>query len=64
MIWTHNICGFCWIEFHHGNGVPMPVCLKNPVEETCCFCGQKNIDGIFIRHDPRTLPNCKCKERA
>jgi len=27
--------------------------------ETCCFCGQVNQDGIYMRHDPKD-PKLKC----
>lgn len=27
--------------------------------EACCFCGQMNQDGIYMRHDP-TDPKLKC----
>ena len=60
MIWTHCICMKCFTEKYPEKGPPFRM-LKAP-EETCCFCGAKTSDGIYIRHDPRGLKFCKCKE--
>jgi len=50
----------CFTEKYPEKGPPFRM-LKAP-EETCCFCGAKTSDGIYIRHDPRGLKFCKCKE--
>jgi hypothetical protein len=60
MRWTHNICGECWAKI---NPDTKPVRLKERHEETCCFCGKKNKDGIFLMEkDPSKVKFCRCKE--
>lgn len=54
MRWTHNICLACWIARKTNQ---IPAILKNPEMERCCFCGQENQNGIYVRHDPKEL-NC------
>ena len=54
MEWTHNICLECWV-YRKSNQIP--AILRNAEIEKCCFCGQENKDGIYIRHDPKEL-NC------
>jgi len=53
--WTHNICTTCWDELHPDEE---PARMKKSATQTCCFCGNRTHDGIFIRHDP---VNLKCK---
>lgn len=50
--WTHNICRPCWYKL---NPARFPVAIKDPDVAVCCFCGAKNEDGIYIRHDPKNL---------
>jgi hypothetical protein len=57
---THNICKDCWEERNPGT---KPVRLKERHGETCCFCGRKNKDGIFVMEKDRSkVTFCKCKE--
>lgn len=52
MIWNHNICKKCWDEMNPGREA---CAMIEAEEETCCFCGEVNTDGICIRHDPTKL---------
>lgn len=59
MTWTHSICERCWIEREYNsetNTVRRPVTLVQTEEvESCCFCGEMTIVGIFVREDPQKL---------
>jgi hypothetical protein len=58
-LWRHNICESCWeklVDEHHSR-------LKQPFRfsrvlkgDICCFCGKRNRDRIYVRHDGRELP--------
>lgn len=48
--WTHNICAHCW---RRREPERLPSSIIEAPEELCCFCGQANQDGIYIRHDPK-----------
>src|SRR5262252_6463485 len=52
--WTQPICEACWEERHHGLPAGR---LKHPSAETCVWCGQRTMDGIYIRVDPSTAPH-------
>jgi hypothetical protein len=54
--WTHNICSKCWQGKHPHR---TPTAMVNASHEICCFCGQANQDGIFMRHDPKD-PKLTC----
>ena len=58
MEWTHTICEECWEK---KNPERKPVQFKKASKETCCFCGEAHKSGIYVRHDPRELMFCKCK---
>lgn len=57
MTWLNlPCCERCWIERHttyHAKTQEMqvrqPVRMKEPELETCGFCGQPTISGIFVR---------------
>ncbi len=54
--WTHNICKPCWrlwsISVH---GIEKdPVSMVNAKAELCCFCGAINLNGIFVRENPKS----------
>jgi hypothetical protein len=53
--WIHSICEDCYEEQEPGR---KPVRVREPEEETCCFCGKPTTDGIFYRFDPSKL---KCE---
>jgi hypothetical protein len=56
--WTHAICEKCWDK---NNSERKPIKIKDGGEETCCFCGGLNTDGIFIRADgDKLLCEGKC----
>lgn len=50
--WQHNICADCWEKQNPGQ---MAVGFVQPQEETCCFCGAANRDGIYLRREPYGL---------
>lgn len=52
--WIHNICQECWLKRHPDR---LPVFLKDGYQDTCCYCGNLNFDGIYVREDPKTVPH-------
>lgn len=48
---THNICNSCWVKRHPNR---RPLQIDGP-PDLCCFCGEANADGIYVRHDPDEL---------
>jgi hypothetical protein len=58
--WTHRMCGDCWLAKNYSKTpegeveVRLPLMTKEPPGE-CCFCGNKTVLGIFVRHDPLKL---------
>jgi hypothetical protein len=50
--WTHNQCAVCWTCI---NPARPPVTVAEAETETCCYCGESNTDGIFVRADPETF---------
>ena len=54
MTWTHIICYLCWIQ-RNPDREPVRIVEAIRRSEPCCFCGNLNDDGIYVRHDPRQL---------
>jgi hypothetical protein len=56
--WTHNICACCWNKKNPDK--PTNLCMHTVKEDeaVCCFCGQTNYDGIYVREHP---DDCLCK---
>lgn len=51
--WTHRMCEKCWETCYPGRE---PHRLMYPDEVRCCFCGERDASGIFVREDrARTL---------
>lgn len=50
--WTHAICWPCYSAREPDS---IPVRLKSPVTEICCFCGDETDDGIYYRYDGKLL---------
>lgn len=50
------MCSTCWQGEHPHE---RPVKMVNADHVACCFCGQANQDGIYMRHDPAD-PKLKC----
>jgi hypothetical protein len=50
--WTHNICKQCYTRFYPNRE---PTTLTLAERKLCCFCAQPNLDGIYVREDPRKL---------
>lgn len=48
--WNHTICDDCWQKKHPGKAAGRVLVFKC---ETCCFCGNPTVSGIWIRHDPK-----------
>ena len=57
--WTHAICERCWADRQDGRE---PVRLEDPDTETCCFCGEATMSGIYLRADPLYTP-CRGKHK-
>jgi hypothetical protein len=58
---THNICWDCWQE-QEGSWRPERnlAAAQYEVEDTCCWCLRRNIDGIYRRCEPDRVP---CSEK-
>lgn len=54
-VWTHPICLRCW-EAREPTRPPVRIIAEDRVREKCCFCGEPNKDGIYVRYDPWDLP--------
>jgi len=52
MGWTHQICEACWQKREPGR-VPTKVIEAEPGH--CCFCGERTMDGIWVREDPKKI---------
>ncbi len=54
--WNQACCQSC---FEFRNPGRTPNLLKDPYREseTCVYCGLVNIDGIYIRIDPKKAPH-------
>jgi len=55
MNWTHNMCQKCWDKKYPDREA---LTMKNAELTLCCFCGESNRDGIYVRHNPTEL---KCQ---
>ena len=50
---TQPICYDCWQVRNPGRD---PVTVNHGGDkDTCCDCGRKSVDGIYIRVDPKTV---------
>jgi hypothetical protein len=54
--WTHAICGHCWGRLNPNQVIPIAV--RKPEIEVCCFCGALTAGGIYVRQNPR---GSRCK---
>ncbi len=52
MTWTQPMCAQCFTERHPYE----PVRLTDPEPETCCVCGVRTTEGIYVCVDPTTVP--------
>lgn len=51
--WTHVLCQKCWYE----RNTTSPVKVQGITEpERCCDCGADTTAGIYVRHDPASMP--------
>lgn len=50
--WTHSICDACWAARHPDREA---VRVRTLPLEQCCYRGQTNMSGIYVRGDPETL---------
>lgn len=53
--WTHPICIRCWAKAHPGR---TPVRVSEWHWERCCYCAKKTRSGIFVRQNPKDVPQC------
>lgn len=67
--WNQPKCERCWID-HEGKWEPLashpeaerllevrsPVRVSEVELETCSWCGEPTIFGVFVRADPRSVP--------
>lgn len=53
--WTHACCNLCWLA---REGERIPTRMRNPDEETCCFCGDLTESGIYVRENPAAVRHC------
>lgn len=51
--WMHAMCRKCWTR---ENGDLVAVTFPEATRARCCFCGEFNRDGIFVRRDPDACP--------
>ena len=47
--WLHAICDRCWQDT---GPLHIPVRLKDPDPERCCFCTKQTRSGIYLRKNP------------
>lgn len=50
--WRHNICLLCWDQQNPTKQPYRVLDQSNAPDETCCYCGRTNRDGIYIRQNP------------
>ena len=65
--WQAPCCERCWITdvgARPGGEIEVPVRLTEPDIETCAFCGNLTIFGVYVRRDPTTLPYPGIKDPA
>lgn len=60
--WAQPCCEKCWIEdnmtINEDGEISLryPMMLRDPEPETCCYCGDYTIIGVYIRADPDKVP--------
>lgn len=52
--WTQPSCLGCFAEHNPGRD---PARLPKPEPETCCYCGESEASGIYVRVDPASVPH-------
>lgn len=66
---NHNMCWSCWRaqELQRDGTMRRPVRVvgldEEELEALCCYCGQINLEGIYVRRSPEQLP-CRGQHRA
>ena len=53
--WTQPICDTCWWN-RNPERVPIRIADGKTHRERCAFCGEQTMSGIYVRHDPATVP--------
>ena len=53
MSWTQACCERCWWERYPGRS---PTVARDSELESCCYCGETTLDGIYVRDDPQVVP--------
>ncbi len=54
MGFTQAVCAPCWNERNPANHV-IPGYTGGELE-TCCYCGNETLSGLYVRVDPTTVP--------
>lgn len=63
--WNHAICWDCW-RVKNPDREPVRLRPEHAHQETCCYCGQDTLSGIYVREDryvcvssQRKSPSCR-----
>ena len=65
--WTHAQCERCWCEHQAEWDGDRLVSVRRPHRVVnddfevapCCWCASPTFVGIYVRHDPATVPACQ-----
>jgi hypothetical protein len=60
--WNAPICLRCWFENYPDRGDPVRV--KSDDAHACRWCGTVTAAGIYVRHDPTTVPMPREREQS
>lgn len=58
--WTHQSCNVCWSKLNPDRPFPLRMTYNGTdrVWDTCCWCGNWNNSGIFVRAEPNLPGFC------
>lgn len=54
--WTQPICRECWNERNPDRQAVSVAIIHLSEPEFCCYCGERAVNGIYVRVDPSTVP--------
>ena len=54
MSWTQPCCYRCWYQ-RNPHRRPHAMTLEHRTAETCCYCGELTLSGIYVRVNPATV---------
>lgn len=55
--WTQPACDTCFAGVHLDSADPSRIKEEFRDEETCCMCGVRIRNGLYIRIDPAMVPH-------